>query len=131
MAWFIGVELFKLSWNKSYGRASTVMEWHIVTTRFEQNDSEQKSNPVNKEQNSANYDFDSSFGESLDEVLNLDNWGTAHDLLGLYDKLAREIAIAVELETSVRAQIRNTVFPQLKKRQGAPLEAGVFQATNH
>ncbi len=80
--------------------------------------------------NAVDFDFDASFGEDLNHVLDIDNWATALDLAGLYDKLAQEISVAVQLESAVKAQIRQVVFPQLKARHDAPTEAGVYQATD-
>lgn len=70
-------------------------------------------------------DFFDTFGETLERTLDLDTWETGTNLQELYARLEREIEEALRQENRVREQIRQTVFPRLKTRQGAPKGAGV------
>jgi hypothetical protein len=41
-------------------------------------------------------DFHVAYGESLAETLNLDTWERGEDLIGLYERLNEEVALALE-----------------------------------
>jgi hypothetical protein len=74
-------------------------------------------------------DFLASYGESLEQTLNLDTWKRGEDLAGIFARLDQEIGQALDQETEIRKRIRHVVFPQICARRSAPREAGVFQAT--
>ena len=74
-------------------------------------------------------EFAESFGESLDQTLDLDTWTPGEELSTLYSRLEQEVAEAVTRETEMRKAIREQVFPRLKRRPNAPRGAGVYQAS--
>lgn len=74
-------------------------------------------------------EFAESFGESLDQTLDLDTWTPGEELSTLYSRLEQEVAEAVTRETEMRKAIREQVFPRLKRRPNAPSGAGVYQAS--
>jgi hypothetical protein len=74
-------------------------------------------------------EFHSSFGETLDQALDLNTWTRGEDLVNLYGRLEQEIADAVKQEDQLRERVREHVFPRLETRPGAPKGAGVYQAT--
>lgn len=73
--------------------------------------------------------FDATYGESLNEVLNIDTWQEGGDLEGLYQRLQDEVTTAVQSEDEFCATIRREILPRLHGRPGAPAEAGHYQAT--
>ena len=73
-------------------------------------------------------EFQTSFGESLDQALDLSTWHHGEDLSNLYGRLEQEIAEAVKQEDELREKVRKIVFPRLMVRPGAPAGAGVYQA---
>ena len=72
-------------------------------------------------------EFNSSFGESLDNALDLETWDRGENLANLYGRLEKEIATAVEQEDTTRERVRNIVFPRLREHPNAPDCAGVFE----
>ena len=73
-------------------------------------------------------DFLASYGEPLENALNLDTWDRGEDLVGLWERLDREVNQALEQEDTIRKQIRKVVFTEIATRPEAPKGAGVFQA---
>jgi hypothetical protein len=73
-------------------------------------------------------EFRTSFGETLDQALDLSTWHRGEDLAKLYGRLEQEIAEAVKQEDELREQIRKVVFPRLQARDKAPKGAGVYRA---
>jgi hypothetical protein len=73
--------------------------------------------------------FDATFGESLDDLLNIDTWREGGDLQGLYQRLQDEVKAAVRSEDAFCATIRREILPRLRGRPQAPTEAGYYQAT--
>jgi hypothetical protein len=73
-------------------------------------------------------DFVASYGESLEQTLNLDTWERGEDLAGLFERLDQEVRQALEQEDVIRKQVRQIVFAQIATRPNAPKGAGVFQA---
>ncbi len=73
-------------------------------------------------------EFRTSFGETLDQALDLSTWHRGEDLAHLYGRLEKEIAEAVKQEDELRERVRKVVFPRLGVRPGAPKCAGVYQA---
>jgi hypothetical protein len=73
-------------------------------------------------------EFHSSFGETLDQALDLNTWHRGEDLAHLYGRLEQEIAEAVKQEDQLRERARKVVFPRLEARAGAPKGAGVYRA---
>lgn len=73
-------------------------------------------------------EFRTSFGETLDQALDLSTWHRGEDLAHLYGRLEREITEAVKQEDELRERVRNVVFPRLEGRPGAPKGAGVYRA---
>jgi hypothetical protein len=68
--------------------------------------------------------FAAAFGESLDVALDLRTWHPGQDLAALYDRLAAEVAAAVEQENRLLPAFREQVFPRLASRPGAPPARG-------
>lgn len=73
-------------------------------------------------------DFAASYGESLEQALNLDTWERGENLAGLFERLDQEVTEALEQEDAIRKQVREVVFRQIVSRRNAPKGAGVFQA---
>ena len=73
-------------------------------------------------------EFRTSFGETLDQALDLNTWHHGEDLANLYGRLEQEIAEAVKQEDELRERVRTVVFPRLEVRPGAPKGAGVYRA---
>lgn len=74
-------------------------------------------------------EFSLAFNEPLHQTLDLDTWHLGEDLIGLYERLRQEVADAVRTERRLHAEIRKTIFPLLRTREGAPACAGVYQTT--
>jgi hypothetical protein len=74
-------------------------------------------------------EFESAFGESLAQALDLATWVPGENMDVLYGRLEQEVEEAVRKENLFRVRIRQDVFPRLRTRPNAPPEAGVFQAT--
>ena len=73
-------------------------------------------------------EFEAAYGESLGAVLDVETWRSGQDPGEMYERLAAEVAGAVEQELRLHDPIRRTVFPQIRERQLVP-GAGVFRAT--
>ncbi|HEY3078566.1 MAG TPA: hypothetical protein VGM69_01530 [Chloroflexota bacterium] len=73
-------------------------------------------------------EFRKSFGEGLQETLDLSTWSAGEDLARLYARLADEVRDAVAREEVVRGTIRAQIFPRIASRPGAPKGAGVYAA---
>lgn len=74
-------------------------------------------------------DYRDAFGEELSSTLDLNQWSTGLDLVGVMERFRREIANAVRKEDRLRALVRGEIFPRLAGRhQGLP-EAGVYHVT--
>ncbi len=73
--------------------------------------------------------FLDAFGEELRAILAIESWRSGEDLAETYNRLATEIAAAVELEARVRDPIRARLFPRIEARAEAPRGAGVYRAT--
>jgi hypothetical protein len=72
-------------------------------------------------------EFRTSFGETLDQALDLNTWHRGEDLANLYGRLEQEIADAIKGEDELRERVRKVVFPRLEVRPGAPKGAGVYR----
>ena len=73
-------------------------------------------------------DFLSSYGEPLEQTLNLDTWESGPDLASIFERLDQEVNQALAQEDAICRQLRRVVFPQIKERPNAPRGAGLFQA---
>ncbi len=73
-------------------------------------------------------EFRTTFGETLDQALDLNTWHRGEDLAHLYGRLEQEIAEAVKQEDELRERVRKIVFPRLELRPDAPQGAGVYCA---
>jgi hypothetical protein len=73
-------------------------------------------------------EFETAFGESLTQTLNLDTWVLGEDLAELYGRLEEEVARAVEQEDRITNAIRQEVFHRIATAPHAPKGAGVYQA---
>ncbi len=71
-------------------------------------------------------EFSAAFGEPIGETLDLDTWQPGEDLAAMYERLEREIAVAVQQEDRIRERIRAELFPYVFKRPGAPHGAGCY-----
>jgi hypothetical protein len=74
--------------------------------------------------------FTSGFGESILATLDLDTWSAGEDLGKLYGRIDAEVREAVEQENTIRKTIREKIFPRLAGYEGAPKNAGVYQASS-
>ena len=73
-------------------------------------------------------EFQEAYGESFANTLDLNTWTHGEDLLAAYAKLDQEVGEALAREDEYRAEVRRTVFPQLRNLPHAPTRAGVFTA---
>ena len=73
-------------------------------------------------------DFLASYGEPLEQTLNLDTWESGPDLASIFDRLNQEVRQALTQEDEMCRHLRRLVFPQIAARPNAPRGAGVFQA---
>lgn len=74
-------------------------------------------------------DYFASFGEQLQQTLDLRSWRPGVDLLREYGRIEEEIAAAVTFENEHVARIREEVFPQLAFKGGDVPEIGFYSAT--
>jgi hypothetical protein len=70
--------------------------------------------------------FRERFGESIQDLLQIEKWSEGQDLWLLYERLRREVADAVQVESEVQRAIRANLFPRLQTLR-IP-EAGVYRA---
>jgi len=73
-------------------------------------------------------EFASTYGESLRSVLDVESWHTGEDLGTTYERIASEVAGAVEQELRIHAEIRRDVFARIQRLQLVP-GAGLFRST--
>jgi len=73
--------------------------------------------------------FEASYGEPLEQTLNLETWERGENLDRMFERLDREIGQALVQENELCRRIRQLVFPLIATRPNAPPGAGVFQAT--
>src|SRR5262252_5855900 len=71
-------------------------------------------------------DFQAAHGESLADTLDLSTWHLGADLAEMYARLEREVEQAVRKESEYERLIRDSLFPRLRSRPGAPPGAGVW-----
>jgi len=81
-----------------------------------------------EQQSTANDEFSGSFGESIDETLDLDTWYPHERMLEEYHRMEVEVQTSVEQEDSLKLQIRQAVYPQLASSTTAVPETGIYQA---
>ncbi len=74
-------------------------------------------------------EYRASFGEALDQTLDIDSWATGFDWEGAVARLKAEISLAVEREEGLRRIAREELLPRIGKRPGAPSEAGVYRTS--
>jgi hypothetical protein len=74
-------------------------------------------------------EFLASYGEPLEQTLNLDTWEHGVDLAKVFAQLDQEVSQALALESEIHHHVRRVVFPQITQRPSAPRGAGVFQAS--
>ncbi len=70
--------------------------------------------------------FEDRFGESIHEVLDIENWSEGQDLWLLYERLRHEVDQAVIQETDIQRAIRVNIFPRIGSMR-IP-QAGVYRA---
>lgn len=73
--------------------------------------------------------FEASYGEPLEQTLNLETWERGENLDRMFERLDREIGRALVQEDDFYRQIQEQVFPLIATRPNAPPGAGIFQAT--
>ena len=73
-------------------------------------------------------EFEAAYGEPLRSVLDVDTWRSGQDPGEMYERLAAEVAGAVEQETRLHDPIRRAVYPRIHELSLVP-GAGVFRAT--
>ena len=73
--------------------------------------------------------IDRAFGEPLARILDPASWTTSTSLAPLYERLEQEVAEAVRLEEQIQPRVRRLVWPELRRRPGAPKGAGVYHVT--
>ncbi len=96
----------------------------------ESTDSKSTSQPLDFtfEQDSILTDeYAAAYGEDLSRTLNLDTWHSGDELMNLYERLETEVQKAIEQEDETKNRIRQIIFPRLRNRHSAPLNAGVYQ----
>ncbi|MGB8344364.1 MAG: hypothetical protein WCD86_05740 [Ktedonobacteraceae bacterium] len=71
-------------------------------------------------------EFQTAFGEPVEQTLNLDTWLPGEDLAAMYQNLEREVAGAVKQEGRIRERIRSELFPRIFTRPQAPEQAGCY-----
>lgn len=71
--------------------------------------------------------FETAFGESLANALNLATWRSGEDFAAVLDQLRQEIRQSVGQEEHLHAAIRRHIFPRLAARPRAVKGAGVYQ----
>src|SRR5437764_13137129 len=69
-------------------------------------------------------EFQSAFGESVANTLDINTWQAGEDLASMYQKLEEEVASAVEQGGPIRARVRAELFPSVFTRAGATECAG-------
>lgn len=74
-------------------------------------------------------EFQSAFGESIENPLNIDTWQLGEDLDAMYQTLEREVASAVAQEGAMHKRIRSELFPAVFERPQAPTSAGCYTVT--
>jgi len=72
-------------------------------------------------------EYEVAHGEKLSNTLDLDTWVPGTDLAAMYARLEQEVAEAVKQEREFQKRIRDTIFPMLRGRKGAPACAGVYR----
>jgi hypothetical protein len=74
-------------------------------------------------------EFQTAFGEPVENALNLETWHVGEDLAAMYQMLEREVAAAVEQGGRIRERIRKDLFPFVFKHPQAPKRAGCYNVT--
>lgn len=72
-------------------------------------------------------EFQSAFGEPVENTLDINTWQIGEDLAGMYQKLEEEVASAVEQGGRIRERVRAELFPFVFKRADAPESAGCYK----
>src|SRR5436190_7233403 len=72
-------------------------------------------------------DFRASFGEELQQTIDLGTWQDGHDLESLYQRVRHEVEQAARQESDLQKTIRHNLFPRLA--QHGPDGAGWFRAS--
>ncbi len=73
--------------------------------------------------------FQASFGESIDNIFDLNKWYEGEALADTYERLDDELKEVFKQENRIRKQIRSELFPRVFERKDAPQGAGCYQAT--
>ncbi|MEW5995121.1 MAG: hypothetical protein AB1744_12105 [Candidatus Zixiibacteriota bacterium] len=74
-------------------------------------------------------EYERATGEALARTLDLATWESNTRLAESLAKLEAEVAAAAKDESALVHSIRADLFPRIGKRPGAPVHAGVYQAT--
>ena len=74
-------------------------------------------------------DFQSAYGEPLENTLDLDTWRPGAELATMYERVQAEVSHAVRQESQMHREIRDRIFPLLKSRPQAPVDAGVYRTS--
>jgi hypothetical protein len=72
--------------------------------------------------------FRASFGEELQQVLDVNTWRLGGDLAAEYPRIEQEVRTALAQEDDYQRRIRTEVFPKLSD-PAAPLGRGVYRAS--
>lgn len=72
-------------------------------------------------------EFQSAFGEPVENTLDINTWQVGEDLAGMYQKLEEEVANAVEQGGRIRERVRAELFPLVFKHPDAPGSAGCYK----
>src|SRR5437868_3586652 len=73
-------------------------------------------------------DFRESFGEGLEQVLDVNSWQSGRDLAQEYERIESEVREAVAREDEYQRHTRAVVFPKLFDPAAAPPGGGVYDA---
>src|SRR2546423_1799643 len=72
-------------------------------------------------------EFQSAFGESVANTLDINTWQAGEDLASMYQKLGEEVASAVEQGGRIRERVRAGLVPFVFERVGAAESAGWYK----
>lgn len=73
--------------------------------------------------------FQAAYGESVENIFDLNKWHQGEALADTYERLEEELKETFKQENRTREQIRTELFPRVFQRKGAPQGAGCYRAT--
>src|SRR3954471_21620002 len=70
--------------------------------------------------------FRLEFDEDLTSILDVSTWQTGRDLDAEYERIERQVRLAVACETEHEADVRERMIPLIARLDGAPPGAGHY-----